>query len=241
MCASSGVWVSSFIHDFSQPAFEAGPPVLLTIYRYASNTKSWQLLSVTTGVSTCKPLKDGGVVFWGQNEIIRFDSTHIQPQYVSTNADWWILHVADDLEGNLWMSTVNGEIYRQTQSTWILVDTFAPRSHPNLFIDNDGNLWVGVEDKYIYKYSAVNSAPFKEKMFESSLGMGQDFFQDNSGAIWVVTSDRLLAQKEGQFQDVVLPPQTTYINFGFYDSEMNTLFVSTVKGIFALDLDKLSK
>lgn len=237
ICASNGVWVSSFVFSMpSKPIFNPEPPIPNTISRYTDETESWQTVGVTDQIAPCKPLKDGGVVFWSQNELMRFNTTNTQPQYIKT--DWEISYVTDDLDGNLWVSTATGEIYRQTQNAWVLVDKLSSDSYPKLFVDNSGNLWVAGGNRYIYKFSTSNSAFSQEKILESSLGMWQDFFQDNGGTIWLATSDRLLAQKDGQFQEVGLPPDSKLLQFGFFDNETNTLFVSTEKGVFALNLDK---
>lgn len=243
ICISNGVWISNTIILKPlppKPLFNPQTSVLNSISKYTDNA-SWITVKNIDGPAECKPLKNQDVIFWRQNEVIRFNAENTELQYVDVNKDWKVIDIADEPNGNLWLSTRNGEIYRQTLDKWVLVDKFSPNSNPRLFIDKSGNLWVASNNKYIYKYSAVNSIFLRKKEIESSLGGWQDFFQDNSGAMWVVTSDKLLRQKGIEFQEIAPPPYSSVLNFGFFDSETNALFVSTEEGVFALDINKLSK
>ena len=252
MCASDSVWISSFIMSDPPPlsfkpitpapsptVSKSGASDPSAIYAYTNNAWLSQAVLDTTKNVTCKSLKDGSVVFWGLDIFTRFNSTNSQAQDVNINADWLIIDVADDPRGNLWVSTAMGEIYKQRQGGWVLVDTLGVNSHPELFVDNSGNLWVASDNTYIYKYPTSSSTPIREKVLESSsLGFSQKFFQDNSGAIWLIANNKLMVQKEGQFQEIDLPPYSSSLRFGFFDSETNALFVLTENGVFALDLDK---
>ncbi len=239
VCTSNDVWVSGFLFSTSPNlTFSPATIVPLTVSKYSDSTKSWQTVWEASNIAPCKSLKNGDIVFWSQNEIVRFNSTDASPQYINT--DWDVSYITDDLGGDLWVVNVNGEIYRQFQDTWVFVEKFSPASHLKLFVDDKGNLWVASDDKFVYKYSASDSAFSREMVFESSLGWRQDFFQDNSGSMWLVTSDSLLVQRDGQFQEVGLPPRSEILHFGIFDIALNTLFVSTEGGVFALDLDKYS-
>jgi hypothetical protein len=242
VCVSNGAWILSF--SFSTPYFSSSPPTLPsppktnTISKYTDNTKSWQTFGSFTQAANCKSLQNGDVVFWSRNEIMRFNSADIQPQYISTK--WDISYITDDMEGNLLVSTVNGEIYKQTLRDWALVDTLPPHSYPRLFVDSNGNLWVTSGDTHIYRYSNFNSKLSKEELLASSLGWRRDFFQDKSGRLWLVTSKSLMILEEGIFKEVTLPPRTVVLYFGSFDVKTNTLYISTEDGVFSLDLNKYS-
>lgn len=212
VCASNNVWMSSFILSIPpSPVLYYKSTVPNTISRYKDKESSWHSVKETEWGAQCKTLKDKSVVFWTQNEIIRYNDKGMQVQHFITN--WNIMDVVDDWKNNLWVSTAIGEIYRQndSQNDWILVDTLAPDSYPRLFIDASGNLWatsgsfIKDSNKFIYQYSydSLSSAPSSKKMFEgASVDRWRNIFQDKNGRIWAVATNKLLIKRSGQFQEV---------------------------------------
>lgn len=232
VCTSNETWIIGYV----KPQHPLTPTPLM-IARYDGDSKTWQMIVANSNFGWCKVLANGDVVFRGQGEILRLNPKTRQFQRIKTISD--VADIIDDLDGNLWVSTTKGKIYKQKQSDWTLVDELkASSSTPRLFFDSNGNLWVLCDGKYVYKYSIPSFT--RETIFEASFNVNIDsFFQDNDGMTWLAANSGLWRQMEGQFQEVDIPSNAKSIRFHFYDSEANVLFISTTKGLFALDLDEL--
>jgi hypothetical protein len=233
-CASGGLWTSSFYFSSTNPLGEPEPLLAKKIFRYMDDEKSWQTVGETPNIATCKSLMNGDVLFVSRNEIVRFLPSDSQSQLLETT--WAIYDYVDDLDGNVWITTTEGQIYKLVSGSWQYIDDLPADTGVKLFVDNRGNLWTVSQNKYVHKYD-YSDPSVPHKVFESSLGWRQDFFQDENGTIWLVTSDRLFKNVNGQFEEVGIPPRSDILHFGFYDNETNALFVSTENGVFFLDLD----
>lgn len=235
LCAFNGIWISTIATPLgSSPTLLFNTPEASRsniIYYYSDTSKDWTQIESADGFTKCKVFNNKNVVFWSAKEIFVFDEKISKKFY---NMNWDIEDIASDKDGNLWVATSRGEIYKQSKNGWEFIDILATDSKISIFIDKNGNLWVASNDRYIYRYTPINF--IKEKVFESDLGWRQLFFEDKNGELWLSTNNNLFVQSRDGFYKFQLPFSTDVVTSIFITNN-NFLMVDNENGLFYFDLE----
>lgn len=143
--------------------------------------------------------EDGLNRYDGYNFVIYRNELN-DPTTISDNFIW---SLAEDSNGNIWIGTNSGGLYRYSYETDSFnrfvydsanVNTISENNIRALYFDDANVLWIGTNSKGLSKYSISDDKIFRVELtvdegIPSSLSI-RDITEDNSGNLWIATEGR---------------------------------------------------
>lgn len=137
-----------------------------------------------------------------------------------------------DNSGNLYFGAASGLFRLDTSGgvQRISFDQFDSNSVCDVFIDSDGNLWVGTYDNGVY-YANLTSFPFTNYTSGLNVGTPRGIVLSDDGVIWVASDSRgLHCLRDGEWHEV--PSLRDYkFQSACYDSATGDLFLGNWDGM----------
>lgn len=164
----------------------------------------------------------GAIWFVTQEGISKYTGQYVEnyrysPRDQKSISSDIINKIAEDREGNLWIATTGGGLNRYDRRTnsfqsfkAIVGDRNSPLSDTisTLFIDSDGDLWLG----YPNRYSVVDTKSLTYEHYESTaennsnLGNITEFAETAKGVVWALSSSAgLIRINKDTLDPVILP------------------------------------
>ncbi|WP_175404079.1 two-component regulator propeller domain-containing protein [Mucilaginibacter sp. PPCGB 2223] len=157
----------------------------------------------------------------------------------TTNAG--LLCVAQDALGSLWIGSSSG-VYRIKNNQLILFTSkngFTDTAIPNIYCDNDNNLWLATWGDGIYKYEGNTYLLFDQSQGVGSAQTIMGISRDKKNNIWLATDGNGVMTYDGkQFKNIELP--TTNLNAKkvqciYTDNANNIWLGSALGGVWKFD------
>ena len=100
-----------------------------------------------------------------------------------------IISLAEDLKGNIWSGTEEGQLWKLSLGRWIQVTNFA-QSKPvtAIFVSSEGSIWIGTDGDGLYRFKDDNWSHY-----DRNNGLGSDslrvLYSKSRNTLWIGTAD----------------------------------------------------
>lgn len=217
------------------------------------NLKSYSLVGFHHGKDYEVAYKDQHGSFWvgffetdgNKHSLLRIKDELIQEVRLPGES---VSHLAEDAQGNLWLSIYSKGIFRIDRTALIAdempanalepvmeVDGISTNASGYLKFDREGGLWLGTE-KGLHRI-----APRTIRVLSRKDGLREDnvypIFSDKAGTIWAgIWPNNLVKYENGKFR-TFLSDETVFVTSLFQDST-NRLWFGTLGNLYYLENEK---
>jgi len=170
---------------------------------------------------------------------------HNRPNGTKESAE--VRSIISDNSNTLWIGSLNYGLYKATTNKHgDIVDayrvktindedeTYAPIR--GLYLQSNGNLWIGQENGKIKIYDTLNDSC--KSFSTASNNIVQRFTEDNKGNMWIATYHGLIKYNSTTNSRQTFLSESSFYSL-FFDSESNKLIAGSNKGIFTFNPSQL--
>ena len=148
---------------------------------------------------------------------------------------------ASDMHGNLFIGAANG-LFRldpEGQLREEVLDGAYGRPICNVFVDREGNLWIGTYFNGVY-FSNLESFPFESMNTAPAVLIVRGMVEDRRARVWVTTDGYGLFRFDPATRQISLVPGTEGIKFqcAYYDKQTDRIWAGEFqKGVIAFNTE----
>jgi len=186
------------------------------------------------------------IYFIANNRLYQCNCTNVSlyPNADLNQAKTGLLCVEQDAQGSLWIGSSNGayRIKNKQLIHFTLKNGLTDAAIPDIYNDNDGNLWLATWGGGIFKYEGNTYILFDESQGISSAQTIMGLARDNKNNLWLATDGSGVMIYDGkQFKNINLPAANQNlkkVQCIYADRDNNVWIGSSFGGLWKFDGSK---